>query len=182
MSYVPWILKQIANSNNNKPVHNTQPTTTAPSTTQSLTESTTQKPTQSTTHLPSDGCRDGETCNPGVNNVNQNKVDVAGPFCAGAFKYINCKNGKKLDVVDAFFGQDSPPTHCRKSAKAGSLGTRGAAALDKHTCSLPRAKFSIKRRCQNRRACWLYHGLFTRWNKDPCPKRLKYAIVKYICK
>jgi len=174
-SYMPWILKEVAkrtttvtsnicqNSNNQTSVPAKDPPETAKPVTQAH-------------------CEDGRECGkPPIDVPEIKNFETTGPFCTGAFKYIKCKRGKSLHILEAFYGRSLIYTKCEPSGRdTSSTSERAAASVTK--CEMSNAKSIVKKRCQNRRSCWIYHRLFTRAGADPCPGKPKFALVKYVCK
>ena len=73
-----------------------------------------------------------------------------------------------IRVKDASYALDTP----------GHCGTPIQNKEVTENCSLENAQAIPKFRCNNRPACWVFHGLF---HTDPCPGERKYAIVNYTC-
>lgn len=207
-SYLPWILKEVdkmkpkvqkgsckeSDKNETTTITQQKPVATSPSSgsTSSTVSSSTTEPISSnggssdslTPTKPSQHeCGDGEVCETGLTNVQENpNTKSTEPFCSGAFKYISCKRGKSLHIAEAFFGRDSVNTQCEKTKRDLTISGRGAAVVSADDCKLTEAKYIIMKRCQGRRSCWLYHGMFIRSAFDPCPGKTKYGLVKYSCK
>jgi len=96
-------------------------------------------------------------------------VKSTSAFCSNQYSLLRCTGSKSITITRAVFAIDKDG-HCGQNQRIDRSVGGG--------CSLENAEVVPKHMCDGKRNCWVYHNLF---HRDPCPTKVKYSVINYIC-